>query len=48
MYGSVLSGGLGGHIYSAGREGEEGGAMWGDNEKSDTDCAIKLTLRDVK
>jgi len=31
MYGSVLSGGLGGHIYGAGKEGEEGGAMWGGN-----------------
>lgn len=31
MYGSVLSGGLGGHIYGAGREGETGGAMWGGN-----------------
>jgi len=31
MYGSVLSGGLGGHIYGAGKEGYEGGAMWGGN-----------------
>ena len=31
MYGSVLSGGLGGHIYGAGKEGTEGGAMWGGN-----------------
>jgi hypothetical protein len=31
MYGSVLSGGLGGHIYGAGKEGEQGGAMWGGN-----------------
>ena len=31
MYGSVLSGGLGGHIYGAGKEGEEGGAMWAGN-----------------
>ena len=31
MYGSVLSGGLGGHIYGAGREGKEGGAIWGGN-----------------
>jgi hypothetical protein len=31
MYGSVLSGGLGGHIYGAGKEGETGGAMWGGN-----------------
>jgi hypothetical protein len=31
MYGSVLSGGLGGHIYGAGKEGTKGGAMWGGN-----------------
>jgi len=31
MYGSVLSGGFGGHIYGAGKEGEAGGAMWGGN-----------------
>jgi hypothetical protein len=31
MYGSVLSGGLGGHIYGAGKEGYAGGAMWGGN-----------------
>lgn len=31
MYGSVLSGGFGGHIYGAGKEGTKGGAMWGGN-----------------
>ncbi len=37
MYGSVLSGGLGGHIYGAGgRTSDNGGAMWaGEVEKAD-------------
>jgi len=35
MYGSVLSGGLGGHIYGAGKEGSKGGTVWGGNVEKD-------------
>ena len=42
MYGSVLSGGLGGHIYGAGKEGPEG-AIWNGN----TEEASKFKIWDA-